>query len=163
MAADIYYIIYVSICCTVIKISLIYITSIRISYFLSYKYQHLHQIAYLYSKLLSLSLNKTELFFPSIFSLWAIKASISTKTTYFFLDFVFNKLFYFINIFFWLLFHMSGFTGLRSLSYGYRCVFLTGGCRSDWRWCRRRSSEPSGTPRDHSLSRSSVSAPAECF
>ncbi len=32
---------YVSICCTVIKISLIYITSIRIS---SYKYQHLHQM-----------------------------------------------------------------------------------------------------------------------
>ncbi len=37
---------YVSICCTVIKISLIYITSIRIS---AYKYQHLHQIAFLLS------------------------------------------------------------------------------------------------------------------
>ncbi len=49
---------YVSICCTVIKISLIYITTIRIS---SYKYQHLQKI-HIYAQFVSL--NKTELFFP---------------------------------------------------------------------------------------------------
>ncbi len=57
---------YVSICSTVINISLIYITSIRIS---SYKYQHLQQI------------HIFELFFLHILTIWAIKARRSNWDT----------------------------------------------------------------------------------
>ncbi len=62
---------YVSICCTVIKILLIYITRIRIS---SYKYQHLQQNIFAQFE----SLNKIVIFHISIFSLYQIIWAINT-------------------------------------------------------------------------------------
>ncbi len=52
---------YVSICCTVINISLIYITSMRNT---SYKYQHL-QLIHIFAQFESL--NKIKMFFPPYF------------------------------------------------------------------------------------------------
>ncbi len=67
---------YVSICYTVIKMYLIYITSIRIS---SYKYQHRHQIAYfcwVFSSIFSL--------YQTIWAIktWCIKYDTPKNSTY---------------------------------------------------------------------------------